>query len=124
MEEYTLVRLSFMNSEDAQLTLECIDALFHATEWKPQDIEEGAINRSFKRFAEAYLEPNDAVAFGGTLFYGHVLVSQERTIGPENTIVGVVTHIVPMDDAKFKSMQGRSGYYGTGIHKMGICPTS
>lgn len=119
----TLCKLQFVNNENSQLTPQCIEELFHGIDWKPVDPVEGAINNSEKRLAEAIIAEEDAVAFGGMLYYGHVLVSQERTIGPESTVVGTVTNIVPMDDVKFKPMPGRSGYYGTGIHKMGICPT-
>lgn len=116
-----LKTLIFMNSDNAQLDPTCEEDLFRSVEWKVQPYQSGATYVD-KRLVEAIVEEKDAVAYGGTLFYGHVLISQERTVGPDGTVIGTSTSIVPMDDAKLKKMDGRSGYYGTGIHKMGVCP--
>ena len=116
------VRLEFENKENAQLTAQCVEKLFENAEWADMSDETDPINRTEKRLAEAFLGEEDAVSFGGVLFSGHVLVSQARSISTEGKIVGTITQIVPMDDAFIKPMFGRSGYYGTGIHKLGSCP--
>jgi hypothetical protein len=119
-----LCKLRFENKEDAQLTQACLDEVFRESEWSLVEPSESSVNTVEKRLATAILPEEDAVAFGGSLFYGHVLVSQERAINFERKIIGTSINIAPMDDAKFKPVPGRSGYYGTGIHKLGVCPTA
>jgi hypothetical protein len=113
--------IRFENKEDARLSPQCEAELFQGVRWKEDDLS--CMEGIEVRRVEARIEEEDAVMYGGSMFYGDVSVSQERYIDGNGDVLGSKTTIVPMDTAKFKTMQGRVGFYGAGCYKNGSSPS-
>jgi hypothetical protein len=122
MEKLMKMKIKFMNKKDALLTPESEAELFRGIEWEEVDYGHTA-GKFWRRSTTGQVDEQDAIAFGNTVFYGHVLVTQEKFENPQGEIVGKSTNIVPMDDAKLKVMEWRSGYYGSGTFNLGHNPT-